>query len=160
MSEARAGGSLRVVMFVHNDVSRDSRVLREAKSLADAGHQVTVIGKPRSTDERSVSRIDADGFTILLVPPPHVWRTWLQRYRKPWRMRGLIGRRFTYWLGRGPVGWVRAVAYVGVAFAVTAWTDRSRSTWSRASTSATARAWRASTGSATFRRRGCAARRD
>ena len=31
-------GPLRVVMFVYNDVSRDSRVLREAKSLADAGH--------------------------------------------------------------------------------------------------------------------------
>ena len=44
---------LRVVMFVYNDVSRDSRVLREAKSLADAGHQVLVIGRPRSPDERA-----------------------------------------------------------------------------------------------------------
>jgi glycosyltransferase involved in cell wall biosynthesis len=109
-------------MFVYNDVSRDSRVLREARSLVEAGHQVTIVGKPRSTDERSVTRTEGDGFTILLVPPPHVWRTWLQRYRKPWRMRGLIARRFVYWLGRGPAGWVRAVAYVGVAIAMAAWT--------------------------------------
>ena len=109
---------LRVVMFVYNDVSRDSRVLREAKSLVDAGHQVTVIGRPHSTEERSVTRQERDGYSILLVPPPHVWRTWLYRYRKPWRMRGLIARRFIYWMGRGPVGWVRAVAFVGVAIAM------------------------------------------
>ena len=72
MSEARAGGSLRVVMFVHNDVSLDSRVLREAKSLSDAGHRVTIVGRPRSTDERAVTRQEHDGFSILLVPPPHV----------------------------------------------------------------------------------------
>jgi glycosyltransferase involved in cell wall biosynthesis len=107
-------------MFVYNDVSRDSRVLREAKTLADAGHHVTVIGRPRGTDERSVTRQDRDGFTILLVPPPHVWRTWLHRYRKPWRMRGLVGRRFTYWLGRGPAGWVRALAYAGLAVVMVA----------------------------------------
>jgi glycosyltransferase involved in cell wall biosynthesis len=117
MSDARPA-ALRVVMFVYNDVTRDSRVLREARSLVDAGHQVTVIGRPHSTDERAVTCTERDGFSILLVPAPHVWRTWLNRYRKPWRMRGLIARRFTYWLGRGPAGWVRAVAYIGVAIAM------------------------------------------
>ncbi|MGZ8437623.1 MAG: glycosyltransferase [Candidatus Limnocylindrales bacterium] len=117
MTEGRSA-ALRVVMFVHNDVSRDSRVLREARSLVDAGHQVTIIGRPHSADERSVTRQERDGFSILLVPPPHVWRTWLYRYRKPWRMRGLIARRFRYWLGRGPAGWVRAVAFIGVAIAM------------------------------------------
>ena len=108
-------GSLRVVMFVYNDVSHDSRVLREAGSLAAAGHQVTVIGRPRSTDERAITREERDGFTILLVPMPHVWRTWLYRFRKPWRMRGWIGRRFLLALRRGPRGWPKAVALVGVA---------------------------------------------
>jgi glycosyltransferase involved in cell wall biosynthesis len=31
-------------MFVANDVSRDSRVLREAQALGEAGHEVTVLG--------------------------------------------------------------------------------------------------------------------
>ena len=114
-AETPSGRPLRVVMFVYNDVTRDSRVLREAKSLSDAGLTVTVIGRPRSPDERSITRAERDGFTILLVPMPHVWRTWLYRFRKPWRMRGWIGRRFMSALHRGPVGWPKAIAFVGVA---------------------------------------------
>jgi glycosyltransferase involved in cell wall biosynthesis len=105
----------RVVMFVYNDVTRDSRVLREAKSLADAGLRVTVIGRPGSADERAITRQERDGFTILLVPMPHVWRTWWYRFRKPWRMRGWIGRRFMVALRRGPAGWPKAMAFVGIA---------------------------------------------
>ena len=79
MSESAATSpttpALRVVMFVYNDVSRDSRVLREAKSLADAGHRVTVIGRPKSPDERQITRHTRDGFEIALVPMPHEWRT-------------------------------------------------------------------------------------
>jgi glycosyltransferase involved in cell wall biosynthesis len=33
-------------------------------------------------------------------------------------MRGLIARRIRYHLGRGPIGWVRAIAYVGIAILV------------------------------------------
>jgi glycosyltransferase involved in cell wall biosynthesis len=109
---------LRVAMFVYNDVTRDSRVLREAKSLADAGLRVTVIGRPRSPDERAITRQARDGFEIVLVPMPHAWRRWWYRFRKPWHMRGLIVRRFTYHLRRGPAGWLRAIAYIGVAIAV------------------------------------------
>ena len=105
-------------MFVYNDVSRDSRVLREAASLAAAGHTVTVIGRPHSPEERQITRQQRDGFEIALVPMPHAWRRWWYRFRKPWHMRGLITRRFTYWIGRGPAGWVRAIAYVGVAIGV------------------------------------------
>jgi glycosyltransferase involved in cell wall biosynthesis len=118
VTEDRARGSLRVVMFVYNDVSRDSRVLREARSLADAGHDVLVIGRPRSADERQITRTSRDGFEIALVPMPHEWRRWWYRFRKPWHMRGLIQRRLVYHLGRGPAGWVRAIAYVGVAILV------------------------------------------
>jgi glycosyltransferase involved in cell wall biosynthesis len=102
-------------MFVYNDVSRDSRVLREAASLAAAGLDVTVVGRPRSPDERQITRARRDGFEIALVPMPHEWRRWWYRFRKPWHMRGLITRRFIHHLGRGPAGWVRAIAYVGVA---------------------------------------------
>lgn len=109
---------LRVVMFVYNDVSRDSRVLREAASLTAAGHAVTVIGRPRSADERQITRQGRDGFEIVLVPMPHEWRRWWYRARKPWHMRGLITRRLRFHLGRGPVGWVHAVGYAGVAILV------------------------------------------
>jgi glycosyltransferase involved in cell wall biosynthesis len=105
-------------MFVYNDGSRDSRVLREAASLAAAGHAVTVIGRPRSADEREITRHPGDGFEIVLVPMPHAWRRWWYRARKPWHMRGLITRRIRYHLGRGPIGWVRAMAYAGVAILV------------------------------------------
>jgi len=109
---------LRIVMFVYNDVSRDSRVLREAKSLADAGHRVTVIGRPRSADEREITNLSRDGFEIALVPMPHEWRRWWYRFRKPWHMRGLIQRRLGYHLGRGPAGWVHAIGFLGVAILV------------------------------------------
>lgn len=111
---------LRVVMFVYNDVSRDSRVLREAASLVAAGHSVTVMGRPHNIDDRTVSREERDGFTIIRVPIPHEWRTWWFRYRKPWRMRKLIWRRFLFNLRRGPSGWPRAIALVGAAIVMVA----------------------------------------
>ncbi len=117
MSLARKGPGLRVVMFVYNDVTRDSRVLREARSLVDAGHAVTIIGRPHP-DQRQITRDARDGFDIVLVPIPHEWRTWWYRFRKPWRMRGLIQRRILYHAHSGPAGWIRAVAYVGVAILV------------------------------------------
>ena len=115
MTEARR--SLRVVMFVYNDVTRDSRVLREAASLVAAGHRVTIMGR-HGPDERAITRQAGDGFDIVLVPIPHQWRTWVYRYRRPWRMYGLVRRRFLHHLGRGPAGWVRSVAFLGVAILV------------------------------------------
>ena len=106
---------LRVVMFVYNDVSRDSRVLREAASLVAAGHALTIMGRPHDMDDRTVSSEERDGFTIVRVPIPHAWRTWWFRYRKPWSLRKLIWRRFNFNLRRGPAGWPRAVALVGAA---------------------------------------------
>lgn len=112
-----AGRPLRVVMFVYNDVTRDSRVLREAATLVAAGHRVTIMGR-HGPDERAITRQAKDGFDIVLVPIPHRWRTWVYRYRRPWRMYGLVRRRFLHHLGRGPAGWVRSVAFLGVAVLV------------------------------------------
>jgi len=109
--------SLRVVMFVYNDVSRDSRVLREAATLVAAGHRVTIVGR-HGPDEREITRQERDGFDIVLVPIPHKWRTWVYRYRRPWRMYGLVRRRFLHHLHGGPAGWVRSVAFLGVAILV------------------------------------------
>lgn len=113
----RARRKLRVVMFVYNDVTRDSRVLREAASLVAAGHRVTIMGR-HGPDEREIARHERDGFDIILVPIPHKWRTWVYRYRRPWRMYGLVRRRFFHHLLRGPAGWIRAVAFLGVAILV------------------------------------------
>lgn len=109
--------SLRVVMFVYNDVTRDSRVLREATTLVAAGHRVTIMGR-HGPDEREITRHERDGFDIVLVPIPHKWRTWVYRYRRPWRMYGLIRRRFLHHLMRGPAGWVRSLAFLGIAILV------------------------------------------
>ena len=66
---------LRVVMVVANDVTRDSRVLREASALTDAGHRVTVIGI--MTARTTAPAIEhTDGFTIWRLPyraRPTVW---------------------------------------------------------------------------------------
>ena len=59
-----------VVMFVLNDVRGDARVLREAASLAAAGHGVTIIGRPGSLTGSGVEREERDGVAIIRVPVP------------------------------------------------------------------------------------------
>lgn len=83
---------MRVVMFVRNDVLVDARVLKEAGSLRDAGHDVTIIGISRPGAPREVEREPRDGFTILRVPLPR-WRRWWRWLRAPWRLWSIIRRR-------------------------------------------------------------------
>lgn len=64
----------RIVMFVLNDVRRDARVLREAGSLAAAGHAVTVIGRPADPAATVAERDVRDGFDIQRIPVPGRWR--------------------------------------------------------------------------------------
>ncbi len=73
---------LRIVMFVFGDVSHDSRVLREAGSLAAAGHSVTVIARPADPLARAGRREQRAGFEIVEVAVPGGWR-------RPWRVLGL-----------------------------------------------------------------------
>jgi len=78
---------LRVVMFVQNDVTRDSRVLREAATLAAAGHAVTVVGRlPRRSDP-PIQEHERDGFRILRVVPPIAWESRWRWLTHPWRRR-------------------------------------------------------------------------
>ena len=67
---------LRVVMVVANDVTRDSRVLREAAVLAAAGHRVTVLGI--MTGRTVAPEVEVrDGFVIhrlrYRASPPGWW---------------------------------------------------------------------------------------
>jgi glycosyltransferase involved in cell wall biosynthesis len=71
-------------MYVLNDVTRDSRVLREAGTLAAAGHRVTIMGTARSPDEQDGSREERDGFEIVRVGIPRD-RALRRFVRMPWR---------------------------------------------------------------------------
>lgn len=63
-----------ICMIVHNDVIHDSRVLKEATSLANAGWRVVVVGVSL-TDKDLPEREEFAGFTILHVRPPLFRRT-------------------------------------------------------------------------------------
>ncbi|HEU0235686.1 MAG TPA: glycosyltransferase [Candidatus Limnocylindrales bacterium] len=83
---------MRVVMYVQNDATHDSRVLREAASLAGAGHTVTVMATTRSPDEPDGSREERDGFAIVRVSIPPADRARMELIRAPWRARGKVAR--------------------------------------------------------------------
>ncbi len=111
----------RIVMFVFNDCTTDARVLREAGSLVEAGHQVTVMARPRNVASTTVERERRDGFEIVRIPLPQGWKRWYVLGRYPWRARGWIRFRYAYDAKRGPKGWAEAVAVTPVALAWIGW---------------------------------------
>jgi glycosyltransferase involved in cell wall biosynthesis len=80
---------MRVVVYVMNDLSHDARVIREARSLAAAGHQVTAVATTSNGDQRSGTREARDGFDVIHVSVPRRWPLWYVWLKHPWR----IGRR-------------------------------------------------------------------
>ncbi len=72
---------MKIAAIVFNSVSHDARVLKEAESLAKAGHQVTLIGICDNRNQRQLEPV-FPGFEIRRV----VWRFFMVR-------RGLL------WLG-------------------------------------------------------------
>jgi glycosyltransferase involved in cell wall biosynthesis len=95
---------VRIVAWVINDVTRDSRVLREAATLAAAGHDVTVMGVARGPDEAPGSREEADGFTIIRVPIPRGAPWWMTWVRMPWVSMRMAAAAAVARLRRGDVG--------------------------------------------------------
>ncbi|HEU0236179.1 MAG TPA: glycosyltransferase [Candidatus Limnocylindrales bacterium] len=77
-----------VVAFVLNDATMDSRVLRSAATLAEAGHHVTLIA--RTTDPYAPAPAEAavDGVTIVRLPVARGPLRWLLLARRP---RALLG---------------------------------------------------------------------
>ncbi len=108
-------------MFVRNDVLVDARVLKEAGSLGDAGHDVTIIGITRPGTARVVEREARAGFSIVRVPLPR-WTRWWRWVRAPSRLWSRIRHRGAApgsrmdgldWLAMwrfGNLGWARAAA--------------------------------------------------
>ncbi len=76
VSAQPSGRGLRVVMVVANDVTRDSRVLREAAVLAENGHRVTILGI--MTSRTTAPEVELrDGYVIRRLRyrarPPGWW---------------------------------------------------------------------------------------
>lgn len=98
---------MRVLMFVPNSCRHDARVLREAKTLAEAGYDVAIIAL---LDEETEPYEKRDGFTVLRVD------TSLSRERSvptediPPSQRGrsttTIGRNLLDCLFRRPLGYM------------------------------------------------------
>ena len=76
-------------MYVYNDVTTDSRVLREADALAAAGHKVTIMARARSLDTRTIEREWRGSVEIVRVAVPIAWRRRWDALFHPWRLRGL-----------------------------------------------------------------------
>src|SRR5947208_14617507 len=69
---------MRVCMIVRNPSVRDPRVLREARTLASAGHDVTIIA---TTQPGVPAREERDGFRIRRVDPVPAWMR--RAFRRP-----------------------------------------------------------------------------
>lgn len=111
-------------MFVRNDLSADARVLKEAATLAGAGHVVTLIGALPVESPVKRDRWTRDGFEVLRVRLPR-YRRWWRWVRAPWRLADRVRRLVrpvaaihgparldtldwlaAWWLGN--LGWARA----------------------------------------------------
>lgn len=112
---------MKIVMFVFNDCRTDARVLREARSLVQAGHEVRIMARPADPQATAGDSEIVDGFTIERVPIPNAWRTWYVWLRYPWRLRRVWIGRVHEALRRGPAA-IPQVAALAVAFlAVLPW---------------------------------------
>jgi glycosyltransferase involved in cell wall biosynthesis len=112
---------MRIVMFVANDGRTDARVRREAASLAEEGHTVTVMAKPSDPTAKVGDRETVGAFEIIRVAAPQAWRFYWTWLRYPWRMRRWWIGRFGQALRRPPLGWAEALALVAAALVTAPW---------------------------------------
>jgi glycosyltransferase involved in cell wall biosynthesis len=80
-------------MFVYDNVTHDTRVRREAVSLAAAGHDVTIIGRPTELTSTRLDETRLDGIRVIRVPLPDAWRS-------RWRIGGAPVRAIARGWGR------------------------------------------------------------
>ncbi len=109
-----------VVMFVLNDGRSDSRVLREADSLAAAGHAVTIMAR---TDPPYAAGVTLErrpsGVTIVHVPVATGRLRWLLLLRRPRLLAAALRTTVADRARRPPSGWLElaALLLVGVVAA-------------------------------------------
>jgi glycosyltransferase involved in cell wall biosynthesis len=112
-----------VTMYVMNDVRHDSRVRREAATLAAAGHQVTIVGSSGAGDggDAAPDRETAEGVTILRVGergPSPVAIVWADR---PWLLARRAVGRVVAAARLGPRGLPRVLAALAVTIVSLPW---------------------------------------
>jgi glycosyltransferase involved in cell wall biosynthesis len=116
---------LRVAMYVDNDASRDTRVLREADALAAAGHDVVLVARLAAGVPLPIEEQRPSGVRLVRIPrdngPEARWRSVQQRAGYPWRARGVLVRGLLRDLRAGPPGWVRAGATLLATFVALPW---------------------------------------
>lgn len=96
----------KVCMFVYNNCTHDARVLKEAKTLADAGYEVRIIAV---LDKNTVPYEKIDGFKIIRVEKNPIHYRVLQTLRHP----SLAIKKLAFWLMGIPV---KLLAYIFLLF--------------------------------------------
>lgn len=99
-------------MFVYKDVTHDSRVLREGRTLRAAGYDVTLIAHTLPTDPEGIVTSRLGDLDIIRVPVQAGWRRTWSTIRTPWRHWRSDARAVASSLGRGPRGWPDALLLV------------------------------------------------
>ena len=116
---------LRVAMYVANDASRDSRVLREADALAAAGHDVIIVARAGAGIPLPAEEQRPTGVRLVRIPRDHDsiarWRNVQRRIGYPWRARANLTRAWLGDLQAGPEGWLRAGAKLLATLAALPW---------------------------------------
>jgi len=113
----------RVAMYVFNDATLDSRVRREAATLAAAGFDVTLLAIPRRSGPPGIERERVDGYEIVRVPVPSDWRESWRSVQAPWSFRRRAIGQLRRSLVGGPRCWAgvpRALAAIGAALGLSA----------------------------------------
>jgi glycogen synthase len=95
----------RVTMFVLNDCRTDARVLREAATLATAGHLVTIVARTVDPYAPRAEREEHDGFTIVRAPVGSGLTRWLLLGRRPPRFARELVASARRLAGDGMRGW-------------------------------------------------------
>jgi glycosyltransferase involved in cell wall biosynthesis len=93
-------------MFVFNDATNDARVLREAGSLAAAGHEVTIMARPRDLAASAEEVEQRDSFSIVRVPVSPLWRVWWVVMRQPRSAPRFVAATVRTQIRRFPRGWL------------------------------------------------------
>ena len=101
-------------MFVLNPCRTDVRVLREATTLVQAGHAVTIMARTDEAYAASGEEEDRDGVRIVRVPVAAGPVRWLLLARVPRRFRVELAASTRVALAHPPWGWLRIAGAVVV----------------------------------------------
>ncbi len=115
---------LRIAMYVANDASHDTRVLREADALTAAGHDVVLVAQSSPGATLPAEEQRPSGVRLVRIERGDAvarWRSLQQRIGYPWRARRNFASGTLGHVREGPAGWLRAGGQLVLALAVLPW---------------------------------------